>query len=161
MIKPMKSFFSKTSMTAEGCQLRLKILTLVVNTADLINERTSPALSVTHAIMAPSAIITTYIFIGTFVICGARYQHPTIILQVYAFICCAILHSSLSITVFQNLKDSDVNSVAHTVAHILNGMLPIFISVLLIAEVIMIFFDYQDPTNHENEQASSMSLASL
>lgn len=125
-------------MNTERCSLKLRVFTLVVNTADFINERATPTLGMSHALIAPIAIFTTYIFLGIFVIGGLKQQHASWFLQIYALLVCSSIEISLSFTVFKHLKT--VESYKKNAAMILNGILPMIIAIILFGDLIAVTF---------------------
>jgi hypothetical protein len=124
-------------MSVERCSLKLRFFTLVVNTADLINERATPTLGISHAIISPVAIFTTYIFIGILVVGAMRQQFASYFLEIYAIISCCALHTYLSIVVFSKLA---ANADEKHSALFLNGVLPMLIIFILLADLIVILF---------------------
>lgn len=147
-----------SSMTADRCSLKLRFLTLVINTGDLINERATLTLSISHAIFAPIALFTTYIMIGTYLISGMRGRRRFQVsnfLQVYGLVTCSALHGALSITVFKELR-----KYAATTAFVLNGVLPMLTILLLLADLVVVMFaDRQSPAPPPNSlDASRLDL---
>lgn len=117
---------------------KLRIFTLVITTANLINERTTRSLGMTHSILAPIALFTTFIFIGVMLICAARKKYASLFLQVYALISCSCLHTYLSIVVFKELRANPTHD--RQAAMVLNGVLPMLIIFTLLADLIVTLF---------------------
>lgn len=132
----------ETSMSIDHCSLKLRILTLVTNTADLINERTTPTLSISHAVVAPIAIFTTYIFLGIILIGMSQRHKASNFIQIYAIISCTSMHTTLSIIIFKDLRSNP--PMKTEVGLILNGVLPMISIILLIADLIVILFSSRD-----------------
>lgn len=130
------SIRSDISMSVEGCSLKLRILTLVVNTGNLINERATPSLGMSHALIAPIAIMATYIVVTIFVIGSFRKKFASWFFHVYTLVACCVVQISLSYTVFKELKSSGFADKHPALA--LNGVLPMINTVLLIVDLILI-----------------------
>lgn len=124
--------------------LKFRFLALVVNTADLINERTTPTLGVSHAILAPVTLTTTYIFMSVITLGACQRRYASDFLLIYSLVSCCSLQISLSIMVFNDLKNSISPVTDRDVGLVLNGVLPIFITILLIADLIVILFTKRD-----------------
>lgn len=131
----------ETSTSTDQCSMKLKVLCLVTNTANLINERTTPTISISYAVVSPIALFTTYIFLGILVLGATQSKRASSFLQIYAIVSCVSIHTTLSIIVFRDLKHSE-NQME--VAHILNGVLPMLTIVLLIADLIVILFSTRE-----------------
>lgn len=130
-----------TSMSFGNCSCRLRFLALVVTTGDLINERATGSLGITHALVAPVTIFTTYFFFIVFIINDCRQGYASRFLQIYAIISCVLLQISLSMVVFQELK----NITAHhrdtgNTAYVLNGVLPMFTILILLSDLVITIF---------------------
>lgn len=127
-----------SSMSVDHCTTKLRFFTLVVNTADLINLQTNPTLKVSHALVAPVAIFTIYIFHASFVIGGIRGKYASLLLQIYALVTCCALEIFLSILVFNELMEYEI--VKRHSGLVLNGVLPTIISLLLISDLVVTLF---------------------
>lgn len=122
-------------MSADLCSIRLRFLILVINTSNMINERSTPTLCVDHSILAPVAFFTTYTMIGNYLIGGYKGKHASKFLQAYALVVCCFLHGLLSMSVFQELKQMRPTSALK-----LNGILPMFTILLLAADLVVVLF---------------------
>lgn len=129
-------------MSIESCSLKLRILTLVITTADLINERATRTMSISHALAAPVTIFTTYVFIGGFVIATLRNCTSSKFLQIYALVACMSMQACLSIVVFTDLKINNI--VTNNAALILNGVLPMLVILPILADLILIMFQNRE-----------------
>lgn len=126
-------------MSSQRCSLKLRFLALVINTGDLINERATFTYTVSHALIAPAALITTYVMIGTFVISGMRGYQASKFLQVYGLMACCSLQGSLALLVFKEFQSYTV-----TTENILNGLLPLFTILLLLSDLVVVMFASRD-----------------
>ncbi|CAH0625311.1 unnamed protein product [Chrysodeixis includens] len=122
-------------MSSQRCSLKLRFLALVINTGDLINERATHTFTVSHALIAPAALITTYVMIGTFVICGMKGNYATKFLQVYGLVTCCALQGALALLVFRELSQYTV-----TTETVLNGLLPMLTILLLLSDLVVVMF---------------------
>lgn len=129
------NLISYSSMSVDHCTTKLRFFTLVVNTADVINVQTNPTLKLSHALVAPVAIFTIYIFHVSFVIGGIRGKHASVLLQVYALVTCSCLEIFLSILVFNELMEYEI--VKRNSGLVLNGVLPTIISLLLLFDLVV------------------------
>lgn len=152
---------NESSMSTDHCSLRLRVLTLVTNTADLINERTTPTLSISHALVAPIALFTTYVFLIIMVIGATRRQKASYFIQIYAIVTCTSMQTTLSIIVFRDLKANP--AMKSKVGLILNSVLPMITIMLLIGDLIVILFSSRDnisappmPTDSRNSSHSEL-----
>lgn len=140
-----------TLMGAEGLHCKLRFLALVVNTGNLINERATTTNGINHATVAPIAIFTTYFFFSIFIISDCCHRYSSKFIQIYALISCVTLHITLSIVVFMELRrlqieGTTVNSITNS-GQALNGVLPMFTTLLLLADLtVMIFANRQETT---------------
>lgn len=143
-------------MSVQDCSAKLRFFALVVNTANLINERTTPTMGITHALLAPITIFTTYIFLIIF-ICGSfRNQYASRFLQTYAIMACCALECSLSILVFKELSKIGITN-KHT-ALVLDGVLPIIIALILISDLIMNMLSDREEMHPPSIQSSMIEL---
>lgn len=129
---------SDSTMSAENCSLKLRFLILVINTANLINERATPSFGISHALTAPTTFFTTYIFIGVFVFGALRKHYASWFLQIYALVACCSIQISLSFVVFNELKATTISQ--HHASFVLNGVLPMINAVLLLVDLTGIIF---------------------
>lgn len=128
-------------MIVERCSCKVRFLALVVNTSDLINERSTYTGSLDHSLLAPAAIFTTYIMIGNYVISAVREKQASKFLQAYSLVACSVLQGALSISVFQELKKVGRASTAL----VLNAILPIFTVMLLTADLVFVLLSNREP----------------
>lgn len=142
-------------MSSQRCSLKLRFLALVINTGDLINERATYTFTVSHALVAPAALITTYVMIGTFVICGMRGYYASKFLQVYGLVTCCSLQGSLALMVFRELRTHTA-----TTAIVLNGLLPMFTILLLLSDLVVVMFSNRDlpETPRDSFEESRMDM---
>lgn len=147
MHKIMKCDYNSSEMTmgTEGSTHKLRCFTLFINTADLINEATTPTLAVGHAVAAPVSIITTYIFIGSLVLGAMKDRYASPFLQSYALVSCASAASFLFLSV---CMETDLKSISQNqnAATVLNSLLPLLIIFLLLADLVIVLFIVRDPT---------------
>lgn len=125
-------------MTNES-SCKIRFLALVVNTGDLINERSTYTATKSHSLLAPAAIFTTYIMIGNYLISSEK--HASKFLQAYSLVACSMLQGALSISVFQELKKVGKASTAL----ILNAVLPILTMMLLAADLVIVLLSNREP----------------
>ncbi|CAK1546189.1 unnamed protein product [Leptosia nina] len=129
---------------------------MVVNTGNLINERATPTLGISHALIAPTAIMVTYIVISIFIIGSLRRQYASWFFHVYALVACCLVQILLSFTVFKELNISGIADKYPALA--LNGVLPMINTVLLIVDLTVITLSSRDavspPSSLQNSGAN-------
>lgn len=123
--------------TATETTLKLRFLTLVVIIAELINERTTYSIDRTHILVAPIAICTSLIFLGTLFVGEIKGLHSSWFLNCYALVTSAVLQIVLAIVVFVKLKNLKI--LPHT-AQVLNGLLPMFAVLLILYDLTLFMF---------------------
>lgn len=126
-------------MSDHNCSTRIEILTLVVLTANCINEFAVPSLNITYYLVSPICSFTAYVFLTIFLICGAKGKFPSHFLKIYGLLACIILHCSLSTTVFRELADMNIPE-QYSLKFVLLGLLPIFIAALLLGDLVISLF---------------------
>ncbi|CAH4038289.1 unnamed protein product [Pieris brassicae] len=102
----------------------------------MINERATPTLGMSHALIAPTAIVVTYIVVTIFIIGSLKQQYPSWFLHVYTLVSCCIVQTTLSFTVFKALRTSQIANKHPALA--LNGVLPMINTVLLIVDLTVV-----------------------
>lgn len=142
-----------SSMSVKDCSVKLRFFALVVNTANVINERTTPTLGISHALLAPVAIFTTYIFLIVLVTGSFRNQLASPFLQAYAITTCCALEGSLSILVFKELSKHGIPN--RQTALVLDGVLPVIIALILIADLVINIFSDREEMELPSIQSSS------
>lgn len=143
---------STSSMSAKDCSVKLRILILVVNTANLINERSTPTIGISHALIGPTAIFTTYIFICSFVCAGIRYHYASLFLQIYGLIACVSVQIWLSFIVFNGLKTTTL--AKQNAALVLDGVLPMICALLLLVNLTEVLFSNRSVTPPSSPSSS-------
>lgn len=128
-------------MIVDRCSGQIRFLVLVVNTSDLINERSTHTRTLDHALLAPVAIFTTYIMIGSILISNIHDKQASKFLQAYSLLACSFLQGALSISVFQELKK--VSKASSEL--VLNAVLPIFTIMLLAADLVIVMLSNREP----------------
>lgn len=121
-------------MNVVACSIKIRFLTIVLNTANLINEVSSPPLGITHSLIAPVTIFTTYIFLSIFVFGAIRNKYASRFLQMYGLVACCTLQISLSIAVFNGFK---LVRKTRRAPLVLSGLLPIISICLLLSDLVM------------------------
>lgn len=129
---------SDPSMGEDNCSLRLRFLTIVITTADMINERATPTLSISQALIAPVAIFTTFVLLGVFIIGELKQKNPSHFMEIFGLVSCTSIQSYLSITVFQDMTNSTDPSQSGSL--ILNGILPMLTLIPLLADLVVTIF---------------------
>ncbi|VVC96723.1 unnamed protein product [Leptidea sinapis] len=148
------------SMSVADGSFKIKVLTLVVNTANLINERATPNMGMAHALIAPVAIMLTYFVLTVFVMGAIKKKTPSLFLQIYGQVMCCLVQIYLSLTVFIELKSVSEKHPALA----LNGVLPMINSVLMIVDLTVIIFSNRTaigpPLSLQTPRSSTLEIQS-
>lgn len=148
---------STSSMSAKNCSVKLRILILVVNTANFINERATTTIGINHALIGPTAIFTTYIFITSFVCAAIRYHYASLFIQIYALVACCSAQIWLSFIVFKGLKTSPM--VKQNASLVLDGVLPMICALLLLVDLTEVLFSNRTETPIPSPSTSDSRLS--
>lgn len=144
-------------MSAENqCSPKLRVLALVVITANVINERATPSLGISHAIVCPLAIFTAIFFYGIMLLGSFRESYASYFLEIYALIAISITHIILSIVVFQELGRITTADQNYTPPHVLNGVLPMFVILITLGDLIVVCFTHRVPPTPELPESATM-----
>lgn len=143
-------------MSTPCLTIKLRFFTLVVTTGNLINERSTKTLGMTHAILSPISLFTTYVFIFVMIVGVVRKQPATVFLQTYALIICCILQSSLAITVFSELSARPLHH--RSTGMTLNALLPMFIIIMHLTDLILTLFSSRQTTELELPSRTNSQL---
>lgn len=119
-------------MNSKGCSIKVRFFTIVLNTANLINETTTPNLGMSHSLIAPVTIFSTYMFLSVFIVGALRKRYASYFLQIYGVTTCFLLQIMLSISVFNGLRTAIRPKQA---PFVLNGLLPMITICLLVADL--------------------------
>lgn len=133
---------SASSSMSEGYSIKLRVFVLVINTANFINVRATPSLGITHSLVTPVTLFTTYSLLGIMVIASARQHFASSFLQMYALVACCSVQLSLSFVVFRALKQSEVSK--QQVALVLQGVLPMISVVILLIDLTGVIFSNRE-----------------
>ncbi|CAH0729403.1 unnamed protein product, partial [Brenthis ino] len=151
-------------MSAKDCSIKLRVLILVVNTANLINERATLTLGISHALIGPTAIFTTYVFIGIFVIGAIRCHYASCFLQIYALVACCSVEMCLAFIVFTELKTITLLAKQNG-ALVLDGVLPMICALLLLVDLTGIIFsnrpEIAPPTSTPHSGSSQVEIEQI
>lgn len=127
-------------MSKDFSLIKLRFLTLVVVTANFINERATSPLNYTHSLIAPTALFTSVIFLSTMIIGDLRGCRTSKFLQCYALVMAAFIYTCLVLLVFKLLTRKKLS----TSAEVLNGLLPMFVVLLLLLDLVKLMFLSRD-----------------
>lgn len=130
-------------MSYEQCANGLKILLCVINTGALLVEIYTPVMGVTHSLIGPTAVLTIYILMGSQVLTSCLGHCGTKLFQMYSSIACICVELAFSTIVFKEMKVPQIKK-GGTAHLILNGVLPIIMSIFLIADFLLILCTIRD-----------------
>ncbi|KAJ2951954.1 hypothetical protein O0L34_g4213 [Tuta absoluta] len=125
------------------CLIRLRILTLVVNTANIINDRMTHSLGRLHALLAPVTFFIVCIFMTCFIVGACYRSYGSQFLQAYALLICGFMECVLAYTVFSQLMTCKME-LHITLPMVLNGVLPVINALLMGSDVVVMLLSSRE-----------------